>query len=120
MRCATLILAMALLIGTASIAAAECAWVLWEKHGFSRTGNGVDRVTWSLKGAYEDHAKCATSREDLLGWTAQLFRNLGGEVALQGKWRFDLRSVIKYERDQYTQIDGFNFYCLPGTISDPR
>ncbi len=51
MKLATFVVTMMLLLGSASVAAAECAWVLWVK-------NVEQEIEWEALAAFESRSKC--------------------------------------------------------------
>ncbi len=119
MKRATFVVSMMLLLASASVAAAECAWVMWREHSHSLVGQLPEPFTWTIKGTYEDRAKCMASRKRLLDWMAQTYRDAGRTVKLGEEWGYDLSATTKDELGPPTGYIFFNHYCLPDTI-DPR
>jgi len=61
-----LVLVMILLVGSASVAAADFSWVLWEKRQWEQPGTLTARLGtpfWHLKGAYTTHENCMAERD---------------------------------------------------------
>ncbi len=113
MRWARLVLAVSLMVGWTSAAAAERAWVLWVK--LLDTNKIAWR--WSLINAYETKDTCATSQAKVMKKVADAARERG---ASDVKITEDGKSVIYTERkDDPLSTRFFKYFCLPDTI-DPR
>ena len=109
MRKARLVLAVVLVVGWTSTAAAECAWVLW-----TMTGN-LDAATkqWSPADAFDDRQQCLQVRShkvrsSMAGWQKRGAQNMDGHPE-QGYLNFSLEGVNL----------ALQFFCFPDTI-DPR
>lgn len=114
MRWATLVLAAILVLGSASVAVAECAWVLWSKIVRSEyTG-----LIWNIEAAYAERPKCIHGRNDVLEAKARFFTE-GVEARLQG---VKVQSIPEEGLLRLSHNKGkawVYFLCLPDTI-DPR
>jgi len=115
MKTKGLVLAMLLIFGFASVAAAECAWVLWKRTSYFPPI--TNRVTeWKIQEAVPDHQHCLQRKTNT--WTY-----------------FD--AYYKEQRDHFRRIDRIPnesftlhskekgrsmtdaWFCLPDTL-DPR
>lgn len=104
MRKAMVMLAVIILLNSASLAAAECAWVLWEK----KINNGI--VGWSIVKAAPAFDRCEAHRliewkkwSDVLGEGPGTERVEGEQLMVRAPGGIAIRE----------------WHCLPDTI-DPR
>ena len=115
MKRAIMVLAVSLLVGWTSAAAAECALVLWIKH-FSRdikppkTAN----LWWEVDSAYETGAECIAFRDRRYAYEASVARAAPDtkDFVLNSEW-----AILDYTR-QGTRWTS-KFVCFPDTL-DPR
>ncbi len=117
MKQATIALTMVLLFGSASVAAAECAWVLWEQSSDLYGQLATRTPSWSLQEAFEAKSGCLEARTRT--WKLTYLKNRsweklkGARVLTFG----ELATVTVYIPD-YTDLT-LKFLCFPDTI-DPR
>ncbi|MCZ6626188.1 MAG: hypothetical protein O7B35_18465 [Deltaproteobacteria bacterium] len=105
-------LAMILMFGSASVAAAECTWVLWDKLSVYPSGKpGSER--WVIGEAYTTQDKCNSAR--LEGWEA-LVKKLKGPRG----------TILRNQPGRTLAVEGpkgslmiQQYLCLPDTL-DPR
>ena len=118
MTYARLVLATVLLLASASVAAAECAWVLWEKADSKTPQRHL--ITWTIHHAHEVREDC--EKEKSREWSSML---KVFEMAMEA----DPTSTVKKTADGLVTRIGlkgggfsttfFDYTCLPDTI-DPR
>jgi len=125
MRWAKITLSVVLLLGPASVAAAECAWVLWVEQSWpdaiSRSVVGAEAER-DIFGAYDAHAACEQSRDARVKEYAEALRDQGWNVTVDVEKAFVIgTSVLKAPRDSepFTTRSLTRYMCLPDTI-DPR
>ena len=115
MRWARLVLAVSLLVGWTSAAAAECAWVLWHNQTFRDIKPPMKaRSWWSADSGYGTRAECIARRDKKIAHHASFQR------AEPGTKDFLLNpenASLAYTR-QGTRWT-LTFACFPDTI-DPR
>ena len=117
MKRATLVVAMTLLLGSGSVAAAECAWVLW--------GSRVDLPKhprsigmWTITAAFEDRERCQRELTRRLDNVEKGAQKSGADKIVRshedglltwskGTGKVPERMVVTHK------------LCLPGTL-DPR
>ncbi len=116
MRWARLILAVVLVVGWTSTAAAECAWVLWE-HAMASTNGDPILETWGINNAFEQRKECLDERRLAVNASAELKRLKGAEVSALP----DRGVVIWTQRIKgRVETGGTAMYsCFPDTL-DPR
>ncbi len=118
MRTATGMLTTILLLGSASVAAAECAWVLWEQSSDVYGQLATRTPSWSLQEAFEAKSGCLEARTRT--WKLTYLKNRsweklkGARVLTFGE---STATVTVYIPD-YTDLT-LKFLCFPDTI-DPR
>ncbi len=120
MRWARMVLAVSLLVGWTSAAAAECAWVLWVREYTYESNAGYGTTGWDIEGGYEKQAQCLPERKTFM------------EVDIAGLK--DAKHLIGVTRHKHMVAATFyfsappggkmksverHFLCLPDTI-DPR
>lgn len=75
MRTATAMLAAFLVVGSASVAAAECAWVLWQdKEINSLVQSGRSSQSWTPHSGYPTHKECVAKRDSSAAFYANSTR----------------------------------------------
>ena len=115
MRRATFVVTMMLLLGSASVATAECAWVLWNRSSELSAGVGSVSTLWVILDAFEDRMACVPERDR--GWKREVkkYRNSGSYKRVQDQPEdngfFYLAST--------GEKGSVRFVCLPDTL-DPR
>ncbi len=118
MRWARVMLAVSLLVGwTSAAAAAECAWVLWlRKNATADIGAiGVTEMrSWYIKETYEQLKECRLRREKELNREEERLRK-----EQNTKWVGRPESHLVRHVTETGLITELHFYCLPGTL-DPR
>jgi hypothetical protein len=105
---------------SASLALAECAWVLWNQHAGSSSLLG-SYGSWTIEGGYKTAADCATGQAR--SWDATMKRvntrdpgtGAGMGIAQAKGDRPNSISVELKDGGSYSH----RFLCLPDTI-DPR
>ena len=115
MRWAILVLAVSLLVGWTSTAAAECAWVLWvhTAYRFIKSPKLSDSF-WLVDSGYPSNTECAAARD-------RRFRDRVDTVQAQPDVR-DFTQNPKNAAFGYTEgrkDKTISYICLPDTI-DPR
>ncbi len=116
MKRAMIVVTMILLLGSASVAAAECAWVLWKKSLEQHKG-------WEVMAAFESRMECMQSGQLL---AAQVQRQMEKVYALErpqppvkvGVEKHPGGYTIQVTRDEFA-IPYLDIVCFPDTI-DPR
>ncbi len=111
MRAARLVLAVSLLVGWTSAAAAECAWVLW-KHGVSVVRE-VEESLWMIEEAHTNRDACEGAKQRL--WDSDMKRIRKGEWTVLEQQPPN-KVTIRHRGNGDLRI---TFLCLPDTI-DPR
>ena len=111
-------LAMAVIImlmGWGSMAAAECAWVLWNRSSELSAGGGSVSTLWVILDAFEDRKACVPERDR--GWKREVekYRNTGNYKRVQDQPE-DNGFFYLASTDEKGSV---RFVCLPDTI-DPR
>ncbi len=120
MRTATIMLTTALLLGSASVAAAhDTAWVLWEKDVMT------DRIDWKTLAAFESRSKCIQNVQPFIvrkqAFLDQIYAKSSPKKTLT--YRVE-KHPGGYSLNAQSTKGGFlnplfEFTCLPGTL-DPR
>lgn len=112
MRWARLMLAVVLVVGSASVASAECAWVLWDKLSTSGPGTpGTER--WVISEAYTTQRECTSAR--LEGWESLVNKLKCPKCTIMRNWPGRNLAVLSEGGILVMQ----QYWCLPDTI-DPR
>ena len=125
MRWARLILAVSLLVGWTSAAAAECAWVFWEETQESV----VDPTTpptflaeWKRHNAYNALEECELAKARVWTYTAKRWKKeKETSPALQeiGEVPGEYLSLVFRQKSGHQATYTHRYLCLPDTI-DPR
>ncbi len=113
-----LVLVMNLLVGSASVAAADFAWVLWEKRQWEQPGALTARLGtpfWHLKGAYTTHENCMAERDRQFRLSANLEREVLGNEGFEEVLDETLLTFSTGGTEKYM----LQYMCLPNTF-DPR
>ena len=126
MRRMIVLLTTVLLLGSASVAAAECGWVLWIKSNSSTVAMASPVTTqWEVESAFERRSDCVLLREKAL---ERLERKLQEASGQEGT---DILRIVRdigesevtfyYEAHpgQPAEYISTKYVCLPNTI-DPR
>ena len=129
MRGARLVLAVSLMVGWASTAAAEGAWVLWHHIGLA-TSRHDEPHYWRVRGAAPSYQKCedlrvSRIRADAPGHAAEiaeiqesLLRSLGRKDL--GETRLSEEEIERGAQARITEpAPEWGYVCLPDTL-DPR
>ena len=128
MKCAKLLLAIVLVVGWTSAAAAESAWVLWihtNRGGFGKSPFTTEPVPWQVwqgfntledsehvkEKVWEEWAKKFRPQEFLIKWP------LVKKVEERPFERITIMQQGFEASELWTTV--YRFVCLPGTI-DPR
>ena len=111
MRWARLVLAVLLVVGWTSAAAAECAWVLW-RHSLIAVGIAKS-VMWSIEEAYMNRDTCEGGKQKPWDRQMKILREIEATVLEQQPPN---KVVTKNRGGGESHI---RFLCLPDTI-DPR
>jgi len=118
MKTKGLVLAMLLIFGFASVAAAECAWVVWEKRQWEEAGVLTARLGkpfWFLRGAYTTYENCHAARDEKFRLGADLERKVEGNKQFEETTKETLLTFTRGAQTKYI----LQYMCLPDTI-DPR
>ena len=111
MKRAVMVLTLSLMVGWASAAAAECAWVLW-RHSLVVVGIAKS-VRWSIEDAYMNRDTCEGGKQKPWDRQMKILREVGSTVLEQQPPN---KVVTKNMSGGQSHI---RFLCLPDTI-DPR
>ncbi len=115
MRRATFVVAMILLLGSASVPAAECAWVLWKKEeGTFRVTSGHIGPQWEPADAFQGKVLCSEARQRVWESAVSEWRGSPFSRVYERPEKSEFRVVI--ENQGYFTV---SFTCLPDTL-DPR
>ena len=123
MKRATAMLTIILLLGSASLAAEDCAWVLWTR--VDNAGDGGPLTNWEVDAAYESHAQCKTGREKTLKQSRRFWgEDAGIEREYVDEQTGEKQVVIELEfrvgpGQEAGKVRTVYYRCLPDTI-DPR
>ena len=122
MRTATMMLTMILLLGSASVAAAECAWVLWERFVVRQTGvldsQSNSPARWIIQGSFKDEDSCALVRDGAYKAAVVLLSDDPQVIRIeQHSEKRELYRISKGLLANY--FHAFRFLCLPDTLT-PR
>ena len=115
MKTKGLVLAVVLIFGSASVAAAECAWVLWVRayHQDIKYPK-LSGLLWLVDSGYQTNAECAATRDSTFRDEVALVQDEPGVR--------DFKQNPKNAAFGYIQggkETGQRYVCLPDTI-DPR
>ncbi len=121
MRWARLVLAVSLLVGWTSTAAAECAWVLWSnwiemKVIAPKKTSSHGTVIWTLESAFEDRQQCLAEKKEYFNTYESHYQNQKtvrefNSQEIAGRRRLH----VWFDKNKLT----LSAICLPDTI-DPR
>ncbi len=106
MKRATLVVTMTLLLGSASVAAAECAWVLWEENALRDVELPLVQPerTHTIISVHSTHQECEEQRKVVIPkW--------------EKEWQIHKERVDK--TPEMGAVFSARLLCLPDTI-DPR
>ncbi len=121
MRYTTLVLAAVLLLGSTSLAAAECAWVLWTK--VVTAGQSGSRTNWEADTAYEKYNQCKSGRRQAIKQARSFWsEDVGIEREYVDEKTGEKQVVIEFQvrpGHNAKQVRTVYYRCLPETI-DPR
>ncbi len=115
MTWARLMLAVVLVIGSASVAAAECAWVLWSYVTLRSINIPLTATSgWTAENGHPTHGECTTERDRQFRHHAAGVRvDPGTKDFTQNPSNAGLAFTRQGQRQTFT------YKCLPDTI-DPR
>jgi len=121
MKWSRLILAVALVVGLASIVRAGSKWVLWSHYmsvDVKPSGEivGVTVKTWDVQNAFEDRRECLEQAEKYIKGQANVYQKQN-KPATVSKDEMTGRSRIELDYDKHKEI--VSAVCLPETV-DPR
>ncbi len=108
MKRATFVVTMMLLLGSASVSAAECAWVLWERVETSK------RVSWEATRAFGKEAQCRADQVERIRQLQGIVKDSPNRHVTKDGIRF-----LKFESGELTGVFFNEALCFPDTI-DPR
>ena len=106
MRTATMMLATILVLGSASVAVAECAWVLWTQE------TQKNAMVWLIESAFEDRDSCV--RELDSEFNSALRRSQPNEKIKEAKANQEKKWIYIYYRDG--KWNRTRYVCLPDTV----
>ncbi len=113
MRWARLVLAVSLLVGWTSAAAAECAWVLWQRLSIEGTQLGVGKQ-WTAESAYPAHTECTAVRDRTF---IDVVAGLQAQPDTKVVNTNPSIAIVAYTVQGTSHV--VNYTCFPDTI-DPR
>ena len=94
MKRATFVVTMMLLLGSASVATAECAWVLWYDNAWT-TPPEKQVHKWAVSSGHVTHAECIAERDEKFHAVVSAMKNLPSTKQL----------LINPERGGYSWFD---------------
>ena len=113
MRPATMILTTILLLGSAPVAAAECAWVLWIVSSLQKASGHGD-WGWTLWNASPTHTGCQANRTAEFKQHLTRLKSKPGISNIQSS---EADAALRYMEG--TDRWAYSYRCLPDTV-DPR
>ncbi len=115
MRWATVVLATVLILGSASFATAECAWVLWVKTTVLLSGDkNKPKPGWDLGNTFKNQPQCDHERRTHWEALAEIAEaDVGASNVTKKQGEYVTRFFPK--GGHISEV----LYCLPDTI-DPR
>ena len=121
MKRAIAMLTMILLLGPASLATAECAWVLWTK--VVTAGQSGSRTNWEADTAYEKYNQCKSGRTQAIKQARSFWsEDVGIEREYVDEKTGEKQVVIEFQvkpGHNAKHVRTVYYRCLPETI-DPR
>ena len=108
MRRMIVLLTTILLLGSATVAGAECAWVLWERVETSK------RVSWEATRAFGKEAQCRADQVERIRQLQGIVKDSPNRHVTKDGIRF-----LKFESRELTGVFFNEALCFPDTI-DPR
>ncbi len=113
-RWARLVLAVSLMVGWTSAAAAEGAWVLWEKVAVRELTRTVTTSFWMVHAGYPEHRDCTRSLESMFNERTAVLQPDPGVRELKQNQK---RAVLWYTKGGISYQN--RLACLPDAL-DPR
>ncbi len=122
MRRMIVMLTTVLLLGSASVAPAECASVLWERFVVRHTGvldsQSISPARWIIQGSFKDEDSCALARDG--AYKAAVVHLSDDPQVIRIEQHLEKRELYFFSQSLYENyFHAFRFLCLPDTI-DPR
>ncbi len=115
MKRAIMVLTLSLIVGWASTAAAECAWVLWAQVTVQNPKlPSRASIVWTVESGYPTHGECTTGRDKQFRHFAAVLR---ADPGVKDFTQNPSNAALGYTSEGRNKT--FNYSCLPDTI-DPR
>ncbi len=118
-----MVVTMILVLGSTSLAAVECAWVLWTR--VDTSGDSESRTQWQLDNAYQNYFQCNIAQKDAVRRAHSFWGEDTGVERLSvdeetGEKQVVIEFEFKFRPGQKVRTVRTVYYrCLPNTI-DPR
>ncbi len=121
MKRATIMLTVIAVLGSASLAAAECAWVLWTRVDTASASGS--RTNWEADTAYENFRQCKAGRKEAIKQARRVWdEDVGIEREYVDEKTGEKQVVIEFQvrpGKRAKHVRTVYYRCLPETI-DPR